>query len=100
VGKRKKEHRQAVIDGKEPSFKERPKCPIPGCGSVLVDGRSPNGYCPYHEGLLQFLAYVLPRIRFGPPQTSSGLLLPGQEGYIMPEEVIKAEMEKQRRLKP
>lgn len=100
MGTKKRKHRQAVIEGKELPFKERPKCPVPGCGSFLAAGRSPNGLCPYHEGFLQALAYMLQRFRSGPQQTSSGLVLPGQPGYVMPEEVIRAEMEKYGRLKP
>jgi len=100
MGTKKRKHRQAVIEGKEQPFEERPKCPVPGCGSFLGAGRSPNGLCPYHEGLLQALAYMLQRFRFGQQQTSSGLVLPGQPGYVMPEEAIKAERGKHGRLKP
>ena len=102
MGTKKRQHRQAVIEGKELPFRERPKCPVPGCGSFLVDGRSPNGFCPYHEELLRFLAYVLPRIRFGSQETpeAPGLILPGQPGFNVPLEVIRGEMERKGRLKP
>jgi len=104
MGTKKRQHRQAVIEGKEPPFRasqdQNLKCPVPGCYRFLVDGRSPNGFCPYHEELLAFLLFILPRIRVEQRQTPSGLVLPGQPGYAAPEKVIKTEIEKHGRLKP
>jgi len=106
MGAKKRKHRQAVIEGKEPPFRasenQKLGCPVPGCYRFLVDGQSPHGFCPYHEDELRFLLFVLPRIEVGPQEIPgvAGLVLPGQPGYVMPEEDIIEEMKRHGRLKP
>ena len=61
-----------------------------------MPGRSPHGLCPHHEELLDFLLLVLPNIKSEPAQSKSGLVLPGQPGYVVPKEVIRSAVEKRR----
>jgi len=76
-------------------------CPVPNCERRIISGRSPHGLCPHHEELLDFLLFILPRIRVERGKTESGLVLPGTPGFnAVPEEVIKKEIEKHGRLKP
>lgn len=74
-------------------------CPVPSCGRRLIPSRSPHGLCPHHEELLDFLLFILPHIKAEPGQTKSGLVLPGQPGFkAVPEDVIRQEIEKHRRV--
>lgn len=75
-------------------------CPVPNCERRLIPGRSPRGLCPHHEELLDFLFFILPRIRVNQGKSPSGLVLPGSPEYSVPEEVIKKEIEKHGRFKP
>ena len=61
-------------------------CPVPGCDRRVIPGRAPHGLCPHCEQLLNFLLFVLPHIEAsqGTPN-ALGLILPGQQGFTMPE---------------
>ncbi len=72
------------------------QCPVPDCERRLIPGKSPHGLCIEHEKWLTFLLFILPHIKSTPAEHPSGLVLPGQPEFTVPEAVIA----KQGRAKP
>ncbi len=77
------------------------RCPVPDCTRGVISGNSAHGLCPYHEEFLGALLFLLPHIRIEQGKTPGGLVLPGHPGFqAVPEQVIKAEIEKHGGIKP
>lgn len=56
-------------------------CPVPNCERRLIPGRSPHGLCPKHEEDLDFLLFILPKIKAEPLSSKSGIILPGSPEF-------------------
>lgn len=67
-------------------------CPVPNCVRNVIPGKSPHGLCIEHERWLEFLLFILPRIKTQPTQIASkGIILPGQPGFTMGQGSIKGD---------
>ncbi|MBA7633065.1 hypothetical protein ES703_40622 [subsurface metagenome] len=76
---------------------KRMLCPVAGCGKTFLSQPNQPPLCPECTIFLNKLGWFLPRMQVGPAETKGGLVLPGQPGFgVVPEEVIKKEVERGR----